>query len=167
MKKRLYLIRHAAAKDTERGSKDFDRILLPEGARNASMLGRKFFKDNKSIDLILSSPATRAADTAILIAEQMRYDTNRIQYPEVLYEASVREMLIIINELPEDYKNVMIIGHNPTISYFAEYITNEDVGSLSVGGMAAIGIKPFWNHVSQGTGNVEFQLNPGQLSEDE
>jgi phosphohistidine phosphatase len=52
-----------------------------------------------------------------------------------LYEASVRSMLQIINELDDQIGSVVVVGHNPTISYLADYLSKDPIQSLSPAGV--------------------------------
>lgn len=120
MVKKLYLLRHAQA--SSQSEKDFDRPLTPEGERVVRHLA-KFLEDKEiEIDRILSSSAIRAMATANILAENLGVVVKPV---DELYEASARTFLVTINGIEEKYGKVLIVGHNPTITYLAEYLTNE------------------------------------------
>ena len=123
--KSLYIIRHARALEKQYDQKDIDRELDPIGLQNSSRMGRYFYKEDILPDAILSSTASRAASCASLIAEQINFDTNRIQTVEEIYDAPVRVLLQKVNEIPDENNSVFLVGHNPGVSYLAEYITVE------------------------------------------
>jgi phosphohistidine phosphatase len=163
MEKTLVLMRHAKSREQERGKKDFDRILSEEGIRDASLVGRFLYNKNINADRILSSPATRAKETAELISEQMKFDTNRIHYVEDIYTGSVRSLLLLINEMSEDCKNIVIIGHNPAVTYLAEYLTKSVIGNIEECGYALIKVDSQWETVSEGTCYLDYYQFPTQL----
>lgn len=159
--KYLYLLRHAKAEKTTTGQHDFDRMLLRSGHADAHMMGRKLRDLAVKPDLIISSMAIRAKQTAELIAEQLKYKLTTILYDEEIYESSVRILLRIIDMLENKYTNVMIIGHDPTISYMAEHLTKEEIGNIPVCGVVKIIFDiTTWKEVSAGTGSLEWFKYP-------
>lgn len=122
---KLLLIRHAEAIEPNIALKDIDRPLTEHGANMASRLG-SFLKEEKIYpDLFLCSSALRATDTANYIAEQLPYNASEIKVDEELYNISVGRLLNYIQGIDNQYKTVLIIGHNPALSYFIEYISNQ------------------------------------------
>jgi len=149
------LIRHAEAEEREKGEKDIDRGLTSEGIQNATRTGYFFQQNGIQPDILISSPARRTRATAILIAEQMKYETNQIHFNDDLYEASVRNLMQAINNLKSSWSNVFIVGHNPSITYIAEYLTNSESGSVAPGGFVKIQFSfDDWAKVSEATGDL-------------
>lgn len=69
---------------------------------------------------ILSSSATRAAETAQLIAEQFEA-APEISYISGLYHASPETILQKIRVAPDG--DLMVVGHNPGIASFADLVS--------------------------------------------
>ena len=152
MRRTLFLVRHARALDSSPGQKDFDRELSQVGRANALHMGKNLYHLYPNPEKIVSSPALRAMDTAQILAEQMHYSTDKIEALDDLYEAPVRSLLKVVNELESDYSSVMVVAHNPAISYFAEYLTNAEVGNLIPGGVVLLRIEDAeWPEVVAGT----------------
>lgn len=63
MSRELWLLRHAKAKRGE-GLEDFDRALKKRGKKAAQQVGEWLQQQQLIPDLIISSPAKRAIDTA-------------------------------------------------------------------------------------------------------
>ncbi len=163
MKKILILVRHAYARENDKGQKDFDRSLTEQGFGDASVVGRFLYNKNVSADRIISSPAIRAMETAELIAEQMKYDTNRIQFEPEIYNGSVRSLLSLINSLNNTWKKVVIVGHNPAVTYLAEYLTKFNIGNMEPCGYASIIVPGDWESVSEGTCSLDYYQYPAQI----
>jgi len=72
--------------------------------------------------LILSSPATRAWTTAKAIAHEIGYPLEFLQQEDLLYHASIRNILKVIAEQDEGFNNLMIVGHNPGLTEFANQL---------------------------------------------
>ena len=154
MTKQLLLIRHAEAETPYWGQKDFDRELTSHGVITASVTGKKLRELNFMPDLILTSAANRAQNTAILLAEQLNYDV--IQEAEELYNCSLNILLDYIHKIDDGFENVILVNHNPNISYLAEYLTGEDLyGGLNPIGIASITFSlDQWGKVEQRTGKL-------------
>lgn len=155
------MIRHASAADKERDQKDIDRFLTADGVQEATRTGHYFNKEGVQPDIIITSPANRARGTATLIAEQIKYNTDLIHINEELYEASVRTLLQVVNRLKEEWNEVFIIGHNPSISYLAEYITHAEIGSISPSGFVHVKVNSEkWTSISEATESLQVYRDP-------
>lgn len=166
MKKTVFLVRHAQAAEPEIDQKDIARPLTPAGMRDAGLMGRYLFQNYENPNLILSSTAARAQTTAEMIAEQLKYDASGIRFDEDLYEASVRTLLRIINEVPDQYHSILIVAHNPSITYLAEYLSKSDVPNMYPGSVCILEFEDLhWKEVSEGTGYFKLYESPPNLLE--
>lgn len=151
--KNLFLVRHAQAVENTGRSTDLYRNLTPQGFRDATKIGRKIFEMDIQPDMIFSSHAERARSTAELIAEQIKFDAQKIEYTEDLYEASARTLFALIKNLNDEWNNILIIGHNPSITYFSEYITHYEIGVVSPAGLVHIRFEVGqWDLISEDNG---------------
>lgn len=165
MQKKLFLLRHARALEKVGDQKDIERELDPIGLQNSTRMGMNLFDKGISFDIIISSPATRAMQTASLVAEQIKYDTAKIHQNEEIYEASVRTLLQVVNRLKNDWETVMIVGHNPSITYMTEYLTGSEIGNMTTCGLAEVNFEvDDWAAVSEGTGNLATYEYPDLLN---
>jgi phosphohistidine phosphatase len=164
MAKNLFLVRHAKSDWSVSGQKDFERQLNGRGLNDAPKIGRKLYEMGVKPDLIISSPAVRARLTAELIAEQLKYDTDKIVFDEEIYEASVRSLLKVINSIDDKNQTVIIVGHNPTFTYIAESLTKREIGNIPTCGAVQIEFNlNSWKEVSEGTGNLKSFSYPKGL----
>jgi phosphohistidine phosphatase len=158
MKKRLYLVRHASAEDLGNSMmlKDFDRELTSFGIIEAARAAQKLVEGGHKADLIISSEANRASETAKIFAEQLKYDTDAIVLEESIYSSGARAYLSLTNGIDESVSSAMIFGHNPDITFFVEYLTRGDVGNAMDN--ASIAIIDFdnqtWAEISSKTGTL-------------
>lgn len=163
MPKTLYLIRHSYA-ESPMGKPDFDRTLTAEGVNTVRALGRYLIKSSFNPSVILCSPANRAKETVLNLIEELEISDKNIHFEKVIYNASVRELLKQVNSIAAKAEEVAVVGHNPAITYFAEYLTGESIGNMDPCGMVAIsfeGIK--WNEISQDSGRLLNYIHPKQL----
>ncbi len=165
MKTSLILVRHAQSRNVEPGHKDLDRELTDSGIQDASRLGRYMYMEELIPQLILTSHATRARDTAQLFSEQLKMDQSEVKIDEDLYEASVRTLLNKIHELDKRIKKVMVIGHNPSVSHLCEHLSKDDIGFLPPASMVHLTFdKVEWGNLSKGDGHLEEIKFPDQIS---
>lgn len=165
MVKTLFLARHAQASERQSGETDAERQLNSKGLQNSTRMGMNFSNKDVQFDIIISSPAMRALTTATLIAEQLKYDTSKIHVNPEIYEASVRTLLQVVNQLKDEWNTVLLVGHNPTISYLAEYLTKWEIGDLTTCGVVQIELHvEKWDMMSEGTGTFISYEYPDLLN---
>jgi phosphohistidine phosphatase len=165
MQRYLYLLRHAESKEKQVGQDDIERRLTPRGMREALLMGTHLFKEKTTLDSIISSPAERAKATAGLVVDGLKLDPNDIVYSDELYEASTRTFFNFISGLNDEHKRIMCIGHNPVISYVAEFLTKEEIGDMAPGSLVTIKFNlASWKEVGEGNGALENYIYPEMLN---
>jgi phosphohistidine phosphatase len=122
---RLTLVRHAKTEPGHSGQEDWDRVLEPRGQRDAPEMARRLKQQDSKPERILSSPAVRAITTATIMARELGVSAQKVQQDERLYLASPKVILAVIRELGERARHLMIVGHNPGITEFADRISAE------------------------------------------
>lgn len=161
MGKTLILIRHGKSDWSNNGEKDFDRPLNSRGNMDAPRMGGKLKDMGIVPDLIVSSPSLRTTMTTEYICEQIRYPLENVDFQEDIYEASVRTLLKVVNELDEKYQTVIIVGHNPGFSYLAEYLSGTIIGNVPTCGMVELTFElDTWAAVSQNTAALKSFIYP-------
>lgn len=166
MTKSLYLLRHSYAEKLS-GKIDINRELTQQGLSVISSLGAKLREEKFKVDSIVCSPAVRTTQTAIFLTEQLGISENFIHYDKKIYDASVRELLEVVNSFSEEFKQVLLVGHNPAISFLGEYLTGEMIGHVRPGGLVTIHFKDFnWKEISQDTGDFSSYYHPLEAEKD-
>jgi phosphohistidine phosphatase len=113
----LYLVRHAQATDREAGVPDFDRVLVARGLKQAGRTGANLRLVCGRPDLVVSSPARRALETAHVFASHLEYPVERIELDARLYEATdARDLMAVVAAFPAGAQCAVIVGHNPLLS---------------------------------------------------
>jgi phosphohistidine phosphatase len=126
--KYLTLIRHAKSSWDDASQQDHDRTLNERGLRNAPVVGRflakTYFGANGTPavlakpDILISSTAIRAKTTADIFATEVKAAPPLLD--RKLYLAAPGTLLQTVRAFDDKWKHVMIFGHNPGISEFAE-----------------------------------------------
>jgi phosphohistidine phosphatase len=120
--KTLLICRHAKA-DYPPHTPDFDRPLKEKGREDALSQAQSLAEQGFCPDLIISSPALRAQQTAEIMADTLQY-TKKIQWERRIYEGGVREGLEIVAKIPPAVNSVMLFGHNPILSDMVRTMLN-------------------------------------------
>jgi len=157
----LYIARHAKSSWKDASLRDFDRPLNKRGKRDAPKIGEVLKENGVQPGLIISSPARRAFKTARIYAKKLDYSKKDIITNENIYEASVTDLLEIISGQHDTIQSLMIVGHNPTFTALANYLTDEYIDNVPTGGVVAVSF-PFdsWKQVDESTGKVLFYEYP-------
>jgi phosphohistidine phosphatase len=124
--KRLTLVRHAKSDWSLPGQNDWDRPLNKRGQRDAPEMARRLRSRRLKPDLILSSPAVRAVTTASVMARELKVPAARVVQDERLYLAGPADLLAVVRELGGEAKHVMVFGHNPGMTEFANRLSAGD-----------------------------------------
>jgi phosphohistidine phosphatase len=124
--KRLTLVRHAKSDWSLPGQADWDRALNKRGQRDAPEMARRLRARKLKPELILTSPAVRALTTATIMARELKVPASIFRHDERLYLAGPSDMLNVIRELGGQAKHLMVFGHNPGITEFANQLSAGD-----------------------------------------
>lgn len=168
MKKTLVLVRHATAEDSNFRTKDFDRNLNNKGLAEAARMGKWLAGSGIRPDLFITSPASRAYKTAEIISGELGVNSASLISDATIYEGGPQSYLNVVNSVPENFSMLILFGHNPDITYFAEYLTGSNIGSMKKGSIAIIDFEDMnWAEISAKTGNLNLYKTPGEVREAE
>ncbi|MFD8226748.1 SixA phosphatase family protein [Streptomyces massasporeus] len=117
--RRIVLFRHAKADWPQ--VTDHERPLADRGRTEAAEAGRRLADTGIAFDLALCSTAVRTRETWKLAVQEFPQRPKTV-YEERIYEASPGELIALLNETPDDVRNVLMIGHNPGIQGLAEVL---------------------------------------------
>lgn len=122
--KTLLILRHAKSSWKFPDLSDHDRPLNRRGKRDAPRMGRLLKEKGLVPDLVISSTATRAKDTATAVAKHSGYKGRKINF-ESLYAAEPAAYLTVLRDVADNYEQVLIVGHNPSVEELIETLTGE------------------------------------------
>jgi phosphohistidine phosphatase len=144
--KHLYLIRHGEAED--KGTRpDFDRNLTNNGRDEVSKTALDMIEQKIQPALIISSPATRALQTATIVADTIGYPAKDILKERDIYYTEFHKLIEILHDQDDQYESILLAGHNPSISQLAGMLANDSQEFLPTGGLVAFEIdSDNWNH---------------------
>ena len=138
--KTLTIVRHAKSSWNDRSLRDRDRPLNKRGERDAPTMGQRIADAGIRPSLILSSPAVRAWTTAKVIAQQLSYPGEFLQQESALYHASVNDLLDVIVAQDDGFNSLMIVGHNPGLTDFVDFLSPGLTYNLPTAGVVSFNI---------------------------
>jgi len=148
--KELFLIRHAKSDWDDYSISDFDRPLKPRGVRNAAEMSAQLKNSARVPQLIVSSTAKRALDTAIIFAENLGIPVDSILKTDELYLAEPETIIGIIKKLPENIASVAIFSHNPGITETALLLSQLRIDNMPTCSMVHVSFNvSSWNDIDQ------------------
>ncbi len=139
--KTLTLVRHAKSSWKDSSLADRDRPLNKRGKRDAPEMGRRIAEAGIRPSLIVSSPALRAWTTAKAVAKAISYPIEFLQRDRRLYLASVDEIVDVIAEQDPKFNSLMLVGHNPGFTSFANYLVPGLTNNLPTAGVVCVKIE--------------------------
>lgn len=155
--KRLLLCRHAKSSWKEATLSDFERPLNKRGRANAPEMGRRLRSQGVRPDLVLSSPARRALETAKLLAAEFDIPGKKILVKPELYDSYPAKLLQIIRGFADDCNCVLMVGHNPEITILANILGSLELENVPTGGIVALDFAvDTWAAVDEERGRLAF-----------
>ncbi|GAA3069807.1 phosphohistidine phosphatase [Streptomyces olivoverticillatus] len=158
--RRIVLLRHAKADwpDVD----DHERPLADRGRQDAPAAGRWLAGSGIVPELALCSTSLRTRETWKLAVHELP-QRPRTVYEERLYEASLGELIALLNEVSDDVRDVLLVGHNPGMHGLADALAgsaeNELLPRMNRSGFptAAVAVLTFtgsWKTVEHGVGHL-------------
>ncbi|MCH7637739.1 MAG: histidine phosphatase family protein [Proteobacteria bacterium] len=148
--KTLTLVRHAKSSWQDKSLSDRDRPLNKRGERDVPIMGKRIVEAGIRPSLIICSPALRAWTTAKAIATEIGYPIEFLQRENKLYLASLDDLLDVLESQESGFNSLMIVGHNPGLTTFANYLSPGVTGNVPTTGVVSVNFdREDWNLYEQ------------------
>jgi phosphohistidine phosphatase len=162
--KTVLIVRHAKSSMDIHGIPDLRRPLIEKGKKNTKKVIDYLLERNIRVDYILSSHAVRAIETARIFAHALNYPKEDIKSDPQLYFSDSKGILNQFYDLPDRFKSVMIVGHNPAMTEFVNRYLSEPVDHLPVSGIVSISfLTEEWDQVPKAEFEINFVLFPKEM----
>ena len=161
----LYLLRHGKSSWSDASIRDFDRPLKDRGRKAAERVGKRLGAEKPKALLVICSPAVRARETAEIVLKSSKLKAE-LRFDERIYEASLRDLLQVVAEIPDETHAAILVGHNPGFEELLAFLTGEG-RQMPTCALAKIKLEvEGWQKVRAGEGSLEWFITPKELSED-
>lgn len=165
--KHLTIVRHGKAADAATPEEDPGRELIAKGEKDLVRLKRVIRRLDEPIDLIVTSPALRARQSAEVLATAIGYEERILEDAEI-YAATPAALLQVVSNLPEDTSHVLLVGHNPglegLISGLCAGASPRLNMHLPTAGLAHLALEIYWwQQVRWGCGELQLFIAPKRI----
>jgi phosphohistidine phosphatase len=153
----IYFLRHAnAGEHLANPKKDEKRPLDKLGIEQCGYVGRALAALDVQVDMVISSPLKRAAQTASLVSNEMGYESKLVLDDALRPNASFPDFRRLLGKYAKQ-EAIMVVGHNPSLSEFAGRCIGENASEAGVelkkGAVAKV-------EMTRETGRLQWCLTP-------
>jgi phosphohistidine phosphatase len=156
----LYILRHGIAEEMVSGGDDGARPLTSRGRIRIRAAARGMHAIDVRLDVLLTSPMKRAAETAAIVAEVYGGRPVPRMVPALTQGTQPVETLRALRPFLRD-GDVMVVGHEPGLSGLASLllIGSPDGASIALkkGGLIALELR------ERAPATLRFMVTPRQL----
>ena len=165
--KRVFIIRHATAQDRGEGLPDFERSLVKKGEKEARASARHLAETYAIPDMMISSFANRAIETAHLFAKAFGYPPQKILLRETFYgNTAIDALAAEIGRQSDRHRSLMLFGHDPAFSLLAAYLVRGFHETIPKAGVVAADFAiDRWGDMKSGSGKLLEFTSPARLKE--
>jgi phosphohistidine phosphatase len=166
-KKCLTLLRHGKSSWREPDLNDLDRPLNNRGQRDAPMMAQRLAERGFQPDLLLVSSALRARLTVEALTGLIPVDPGLVTFDERIYLATVDGLVDLVRTLPEDCRNVLLVGHNPGMTDLANFLVGCSLENIPTCGVFSVELQvPSWREIDREGAKLVFYDYPKKSSEE-
>jgi phosphohistidine phosphatase len=160
--KKLIFVRHGKAEDSISGISDFERSLTLKGKIVSRLMAKKIREFEKSPVKIITSPAFRAMETALIFAMELGVQPEKITVnSDIYYKMNLRHLSELLTLAGEDCNTVIMFGHNPSFTEIANSLSKEGCDFMPKSGVVGLSFDVgSWPEIRQKSGNQLFYLKP-------
>ncbi len=163
--KTLLILRHGKTQ-SDAPAGDHVRELTERGHRNAAAMGAYIHNLVGPPDAIVTSDATRARQTAEIVATAVGFATPLTVEPRI-YAADRDTLLAVVRRIPDEVRSAIIVGHNPGFEELAEALAaDHDEGvRLPTAGLALLELDvERWDAVRASAGRLREVATPRTIA---
>jgi len=143
---------------------DFERPLKRRGREAAQLVGERLGQEKLKNPVLICSPAVRTRETAELVLKSSKLRVEE-RWDQRIYEASLRDLLQVVSEIPDDKKVAILIGHNPGFEELLAFLTGQS-RRMPTAALAKIMFDVSWKDIEARSGKLDWFVTPKELAEE-
>ncbi len=162
--KKLIFVRHGKAEDPVHEISDFERSLTLIGKTISKLMAVRLREREETTGTILTSPAFRALETAIIFANEFNVKPEEIIISSSLYyNMRLQYLPDILSLINDDSDTVTLFGHNPSFTEIPGSLSKEACDFMPKSGIICItfDVKK-WSEIKSKHGKTEYFLKPAK-----
>ena len=163
--KKIIFVRHGKAEEPAAGFPDFERSLTETGKNISRLMAAKLKSREKDPGQIITSPAFRAIETALIFSGVFGISPDKIIINSNIYfNIDQNSLMTILKNTPEEIDTIMLFGHNPSFTELPELLGRESFGVLPKSGIVCLSFKTkTWSGINRNEGHIEYFLKPKKV----
>lgn len=162
--KTIYIVRHAKSSWDDISLTDHERSLSKTGVRKTKLIIDYLCQQKIIPDLMISSSAVRARETAFQIAVGIGYPLTDVVIDKALYHAGSDDVYATLFGIQDEVGSVMIFGHNPTLTYFVNNFVSPEIDNLPTTGIVSVSFSTDkWEKLTEAKFQTNFVVFPRML----
>ncbi len=116
------------------------------------------------IDEMVCSPAKRCRSTLAPVLKSIKYPLDLVDFYSDIYQASHAQLLLCLHRRLAQSQSVMLIGHNPGLTGFANFLAGPRIDNLPTAGLVRLDIAvSAWTDLSEGQAEWIYVESPKRL----
>ncbi|MGJ8723627.1 MAG: SixA phosphatase family protein [Roseibacillus sp.] len=128
----VIFVRHGKANDHGPDGGDHGRRLTDKGWKQSRAVGDLLTKLELVPDLVLSSPRTRAFETAAGVMAAAGMEGNPVIQEWLNFDLRPQTVMEELGALPDEIGRVVLVGHEPTFSGMVAWLLGAETGYAEV-----------------------------------
>jgi phosphohistidine phosphatase len=158
-------MRHGKAEDPLSGISDLERSLTLKGKVVTRQMAQILKEKIKDPGTIITSPAFRAYETAVIFANEYGISAEKIKICNNIYfrldEKTLKDVLKLVDESTE---TVSLFGHNPSFTNLSGYLCKESCDVVPKSGIVCLRFDvSTWSDIRPSSADPELILKPKKL----
>jgi phosphohistidine phosphatase len=160
--KKLIFVRHGRAEESSSMIPDYERSLTTKGKDISEQMAQVLKKKDNVPAVLITSPAFRAYETAIIFARVLEYDPDKVILKDSLYShATLKSFAEIVEEISDDINAAIFFGHNPSFTELPDRLSKSGIDFMPKTGIVCISFKTdTWKSIVHEKGTVDYLLKP-------
>ena len=160
--KKIIFVRHGKAEEVSSGISDYERSLTIKGKIISRLMAKRLKGIEKSSVTLISSPAFRALETALIFALEFGIAAEKITMnSNIYYKMNLRHLSEILAQAGETCNTVILVGHNPSFTEIANSLSHEGCDFMPKSGVLGLSFDvSTWPEIRQKAGKQLFYLIP-------
>jgi phosphohistidine phosphatase len=157
-------MRHAKSAWGEPGLDDFDRPLLEKGKKRTKSIIDYLLQKNVCPDLIITSPALRALETARIMQHGLGLSSEQLREEKSIYSSDSEKLEDLFYDLPVATENILLVGHNPAVTSFVNNFLENKIDALPTSAVVGLEFNTHeWSSIMNEVAKVKFIIYPKML----
>ncbi|MBN1685525.1 MAG: histidine phosphatase family protein [Spirochaetales bacterium] len=157
--KHLTIIRHGRAQQQSQDESDIERPLTEDGVSASCRLGELLAARHCVPDIVLTSEAVRARQTAENVCKAAGVGNEKIFAVAAFYENDLNDIAAVLQDISSNYDHVFVVGHNPSLTELVNALCGPVIETMKTASAAGVELHiTSWQEVVSGDATLGFYI---------